>query len=266
MENKIRPIIEAMTPITLEQMKCIRLMDRIDSKFVIPASLLPDLLKAMSPFFKVQINDIGNRVAPYTTQYFDTPDLGMYVMHQNGKLNRQKIRIRTYVDVSQSHLEVKNKNNKGRTKKVRVAIADSHVDSVNDLKEKKAFLIEHSIFDVDNLVPSLGNEFKRITLVNNRATERITIDIDLSFHNYLTNETRSLGDIVIVELKQDGMQRSDFLDILMNFRIKKMSFSKYCMGTVATNEHIKYNRFKRRWAIINKQIHILTTTNNLIKP
>ncbi|MDL2222500.1 polyphosphate polymerase domain-containing protein [Bacteroidales bacterium OttesenSCG-928-M11] len=258
MESTIRPIIDTMKPITLQEMKCIRLMDRIDSKFVAPVSILPELLKEMSPFFKVQINDIGNRIAPYSTQYFDTPDLGMFVMHQNGKLNRQKIRIRTYIDVSQSHLEVKNKNNKGRTKKVRVSIDDSHVKSVQDLKEKKSFLDEHSLFNSNTLVPSLANEFKRITLVNNRATERITIDLDLSFHNYLTNETRSLGDLVIIELKQDGMQHSDFLDILMNFRIKKMSFSKYCMGTVVTNPQIKYNRFKRRWALINKQILLLT--------
>ncbi|GHU66096.1 VTC domain-containing protein [Bacteroidia bacterium] len=260
MSTEIVAILEKMQAISLDEMESIRLMDRIDSKFVAPVSLLPILLEEMIPYFRVQIiND--KRIAPYCTQYFDTPRLDMFVMHQNGKLNRQKIRIRSYIDSNLSFLEVKNKNNRGRTSKVRVPIQQSHLNSINELDDEKQFLEKNSIFDSDNLVPVLGNNFKRITLVNNRKTERITIDVDLSFTNYKTEKEKSLDKLMILELKQDGWKHSDFRDILNRMRIKKISFSKYCIGTFLTNPkintinpEIKYNRFKRKITRINKLI------------
>jgi hypothetical protein len=246
-------VLEKMQTITLSEMGNIRLMDRIDSKFVAPVSLLPQLLEEMLPYFRVQVNN-GVRMAPYCTQYLDTPDLKMFLMHQNGKLNRQKIRIRSYVDSNLSFLEVKNKNNKGRTNKRRVPVGVSHLTSIRDLKDEKQFLDENALFDTGILEPSLANNFNRITFVNNKATERITIDTHLSFLNYRTGNTKTLDNLMIIELKQDGWQHSDFRDILNRFRIKKISFSKYCMGTVLTNPGIKYNRFKGKWTIINKLI------------
>ena len=249
----IDALLNTMNPITLDEMKNIRLMDRVDSKYVAPVFLLPELLKEMMPYFKVQtINEV--RIAPYCTQYLDTPDLDMYVMHQNGKLNRQKVRIRSYVDSNLSFLEIKNKNNKGRTKKTRIPINLTHLTSVDDLDGDKPFLDENSLFCSDTLSPSLANDFKRITFVNNQATERITIDIDLSFSNYKTGEKKKFDDLMILELKQDGWRHSDFRDILNSFRIKRTPFSKYCMGMVLTDPHIKNNRFKGRLTRINKLI------------
>ncbi|MDL2322937.1 polyphosphate polymerase domain-containing protein [Bacteroidales bacterium OttesenSCG-928-A17] len=251
MIENIENILKGLTPITLEEMKDIRLMDRIDSKFVAPVALLPQLLKEMEPFFMVQTKN-DTRVAPYTTQYFDTPDLEMFVMHQNGKLNRQKIRIRSYADSDLSFLEIKNKNNKGRTSKKRIEVNQPAVRSIKEFQEEMDFLTEHSIFSAGSLIPSLSNNFHRITCVNNRKTERITIDINLSFLNERTGGETSFDDLMILELKQDGWQRSDFRDILLNLRIKKNSFSKYCMGVVLTDPSVKYNRFKNRLAKINK--------------
>lgn len=240
-----------MKAITLQQMQDIHLMDRIDSKFVASVSYLPALLSKMEPYFMVQINN-NKLITPYTTQYLDTKNLDLYLMHQNGKLNRQKIRIRSYVESGVSFLEFKNKNNKGRTKKVRVPASHSHIHSVQDFDDEISFLKANSLFDHDNLYPSLANSFKRITLVNNRKTERITIDIDLAFENYHSGEKKILEGLMILELKQDGWQHSDFRDILLDMRIKQLPFSKYCMGIVLTNPNVKYNRFKARWSLINK--------------
>jgi hypothetical protein len=252
MLEKIESILKQMDSISLEEMREVCLMDRVDSKFVAPLSFLPALLEEAKPYFRVQINDNGALLAPYTTQYLDTPCLDMFTMHHNGKLNRQKIRIRSYVDAALSFLEVKNKNNKGRTKKIRVPVNHAHVESVNDLTNEKGFLVENSLFETDALIPSLANDFKRITLVNSRKTERITIDVDLSFHNYFSDKKKSLDNLMILELKQDGWQHSDFRDILMKLRIKQGSFSKYCMGIFLTDPNVKYNRFRRRWNLINK--------------
>ncbi len=46
-----------------------------------------------------------NNIA-YHTIYLDTPDRDMYVTHQNGRIVREKIRIRTYIN-SDHFLEVK---------------------------------------------------------------------------------------------------------------------------------------------------------------
>lgn len=240
-----------MKDISLDEMQGIRLMDRIDSKYVISRSLLPELLERMAPCFKVQMIN-GSKIATYETQYLDTPDLKMFVMHQNGKLNRQKIRIRSYVDSKLSFLEIKNKNNKGRTRKIRVPIEVSHITSVHELNAEKEFLNENASFFTHELNPALSNNFKRITFVNNASTERITIDIDLSFLSHRTNNEHLLDGISILELKQEGHRHSDFKDILNSMRIKQLSFSKYCMGTIFTNPGIKYNRFKSRCTMINK--------------
>ena len=253
MATQIDIILKEMNSITLDEMKNIRLMDRIDSKYIASASLLPALLQKMIPFFRVQDND-GERIASYSTQYFDTPDLNMFVMHQNGKLNRQKIRIRSYVNSHLSFLEVKNKNNKGRTSKKRIQVGQSHLNSINELNEEKIFLSKHSLFDTEQLAPSLTNEFNRITFVNNKKTERITLDLNLSFRNCISQRSVDLGNLMILELKQDGWNHSDFRDILCDLRIKKTSFSKYCMGTVLTNPDSKYNRFKAKTKIITKLI------------
>jgi hypothetical protein len=244
-------LLDALPPITLEEMQQIRLMDRVDAKFVASAVSLPLLLAETLPYFKVQVAD-GKRLAAYRTQYLDTPAFGMFVMHQNGKLNRQKIRIRTYVDSNLSFLEVKNKTHKGRTKKIRVPVAHPHVRSIEELQDSRAFLERHSLFDSATLAPALSNRFSRITLVNLRQTERVTIDLNLSFTNATTGNRTALDNLMVLELKQDGRQRSDFRDILHRLRIKQMSFSKYCMGMALTDPNIKYNRFKRKCLFIHK--------------
>ncbi|GAB6012515.1 polyphosphate polymerase domain-containing protein [Viscerimonas tarda] len=254
MNIPINDILKQIAPITLDEMKHIRLMDRVDSKFVAPVHLLPDLLENLILDFKLQ-TIVGKPFAAYTTQYLDTPDLRFFLMHQNGKLNRQKIRIRSYVDSNLSFLEIKNKNNKGRTQKIRVPVEQTHIETVEDLADEQDFLHTHALFDLENLEPVLANTFNRITLVNNRATERITIDWDLNFQNLLTGIEDSPEKLMVLELKQDGRTASDFHDILNRLHVKPSAFSKYCMGTVLTNPNVKYNRFKSKWTQINKLIN-----------
>lgn len=251
MIDEIDKALKEMEVITLQQMQDIRLMDRVDFKFVAPVSCLPLLLLKMRPYFKVQINN-GKAISLYSTQYLDTESLDMFLMHQNGKLNRQKVRIRSYVESDMSFLEVKNKNNKGRTTKVRIPTAQSHIHSSLDFDEEISFLEENSLFCHEELHPSLSNTFKRITLVNNHKTERITIDFDLAFENYYSGIKKDLNQFMVLELKQDGWNHSVFRDILLEMQIKQYPFSKYCMGFVSTCDNIKYNKFKGQWILINK--------------
>ncbi|MCL1937253.1 MAG: polyphosphate polymerase domain-containing protein [Candidatus Azobacteroides sp.] len=234
---EIDAILKTMPPIALNEVKNIRLMERKDFKFVACISFLPQLLEAMIPYFRVQVVK-GKRIAPYSTQYLDTPYLDMYVMHRKGVSNRQKIRIRSYVDSNVSFLEIKNKNTSGWTNKVRVPNRCPEVLSGKELAANKQFLSENSAFDMNKLEPSLISHFDRITLVNNEKTERVTIDLNISFANCRTGKTQSLDKIMVLELKQDGWQYSPFWDIIDQFRIMQFSFSKYCVGIALTNPDV----------------------------
>ena len=238
-----------MIPISLAEMESVKLMNRIDTKFVVPACLLPEMLRLAQADYYIQEID-GQRFAAYDTLYYDTPDMQMYIRHHDRQLRRQKIRVRTYIDSDLTFLEVKNKNNKGRTKKKRIVV------QTNDLQDidagRREWLAGKAWYDVATLQPQLHTRFERITLVNRAKTERLTIDTALRWENVQTGQTAALGDAVVVELKRDGNQPSGMLDILRSLRIKPLSMSKYCIGVALTNPTVKNNRFRPKLRKIQK--------------
>lgn len=257
----LRNIITQYEPITLEQMSGIKLMNRTDTKFVTSERVLLELLKlARGDYFAQDIE--GERIARYFTAYFDTAAQDMYTMHQNGHLNRQKVRIRSYVDSRLNFLEVKTKNNHYRTKKKRITMTDFDVaDHPHDIVFKRQndafigydeFLRQNLRFAPESLTQQLENNFNRITLVNKARTERVTIDTGLKFHNLLTGKHCDLTGLAIIELKRDGLQPSPILDLLRQLRIQPQGFSKYCMGQAFTNDQLKRNRFKIRMRLAER--------------
>ena len=108
-------ILSHFAPITLEEMNDVRLLNRTDTKFVTTVPVLRRLLTMAQDDYYAQVID-GECIAPYYTVYFDTDDCAMYQKHESGHTNRQKLRIRSYVNSGLNFLEVKTKNNRGRTK------------------------------------------------------------------------------------------------------------------------------------------------------
>jgi hypothetical protein len=101
----------------------------------------------------------------------------------------------------------------------------------------------------------LNNHFTRITLVNKAKTERLTIDSNLCFHNLVSGINRDMGNLVIIELKRDGLQPSPVLEMLRCLRIHPHGFSKYCMGSALTNPDLQVHRFKPKLIEVNKIIN-----------
>lgn len=267
-------IIDDYESISLEQMNSVRLMNRTDTKFVTTTAMLPRFFEAACADYYIQEID-GRRVASYNTVYFDTERCDMFLAHHNGRLDRQKVRVRSYVDSKQSFLEVKTKNNHGRTKKKRVAVGDfgqmdSGVDEVlgrggdEVSHECGEFLAHYLHYAPSMLKEQLENNFERITLVNKAKTERLTIDTNLCFHNIQTGKDKSLDSLVIIELKRDGTMPSRVLGILRDLRIKPMGFSKYCMGMVMTNDSIKRNLFMPRLRRIARMANRNETHENIL--
>jgi len=249
-KNKVSKLIDSFEPISLAEMDSVQLMNRVDTKFLIENSQLPELLtKALGYYSVLEIN--GKRILPYSTIYFDTDDADMYMMHHNGRLNRLKIRRRSYVESGISFLEIKIKSNKGRTTKDRIGITKSQFESHVLEPDEQLFLKEVS-FQTSCLKPQLKNSFQRITLVDKTLTERVTLDIDLSFQNISDGNSKSVEGLVIVEMKQEGACCSSFRKCLNELRIKPGSMSKYCLGMVLVNPDLKNNRFKNKLRKINK--------------
>ena len=251
----MKEILNQFDPITLEQMSSIRLMNRTDTKFVTTIGQLRRLLLMAKDDYMVQEIE-GERIAPYYTLYFDTDDCAMYTAHESGHTNRQKLRIRSYVNSGLNFLEVKTKNNHGRTKKKRVLVHE--FDPMNperdicfhcqnkEFCEYDDFLRSNLQYDPFTLCEQLENRFDRITLVNKGLTERLTIDTNLQFHNIATGNYRRMDNLAIIELKRDGRVPSPILALLRELRIKPHGFSKYCIGSAITNDGLHCNRLKPR--------------------
>ena len=120
-DSNIKELLDSMEPITLEQMSGIRLMNRLDTKYVASKAQLVQLLGLLQDKYYVQ-ETLERRVIPYLTTYYDTRDHVMYIMHHNRRARRMKVRVRTYVASNLTFLEVKNKNNHARTKKKRIEV------------------------------------------------------------------------------------------------------------------------------------------------
>lgn len=251
----MRHLVDTYRPITLEQMSGIKLMNRIDTKFVTTVPRLLLLLEMARDSYRIQ-ETAGKRIIPYSTLYFDSEQLDMYTTHHCGHLPRQKARVRSYTDSQLHFLEVKTKDNHRRTRKKRISLSNfipsSHEARTMTLKpgantaQRDAFMAHHLKMEASLLLPQLENSFNRITLVNDDRTERLTIDTSLRFHNITTGCDCDLTGLVIIELKRDGRCQSPVLEMLRLLRIKPQGFSKYCMGTALTNPHARANRFKKR--------------------
>ena len=246
-------------------MEGVKLMNRIDTKYAVPISILPHILQAaQSDYYAQEIN--GRRIATYDTMYYDTDSLDMYIRHHDRQLVRQKIRVRQYVDSHLTFLEIKRKNNKGRTKKKRIVVPgfDIKAETPSVLKHKrlpdeavtvKSFIDAKSNYSWSDISPHLWTKFHRITLVNKAKTERLTIDMDLVWDNVVSGEAKTYPELVIIELKRDGNVPSKMTDIMLAHRIHPFKISKYCIGTVLTTPGIKANRFKKKIRLIEKMLH-----------
>jgi len=236
--------------IGLQEMDKVKLMNRTDHKYWFSLTELSAVLESINQqYYILQID--GKDHMPYSTTYFDTIKDEMFIAHHNGKLNRYKIRKRKYLISGIGFLEIKFKNNKGRTIKKRI-----RTDGPSDQFTEKEiqFIQTNTPYSAEELQLSLLNNFTRLTLVNKNFKERCTIDIDLKYKN--ENKDVNLGNLVIVEVKSEGNSNISALELaLRDNRLKAAGFSKYCVGRTITDSGLKRNEFKRKIRRIEKVIN-----------
>lgn len=231
--------------ITLEEIKGVELMNRIDTKFVISRSVFNNILPELAEGYN-SLEVEGTKMSAYTTQYFDTPDYDFYMEHHNGSGTRYKVRIRNYIESGVYFLEIKKKF-KGRTDKKRISVSNFEDEMTDSSKN----YIGAALGSDKTLECKLYNSFDRITLVNKTEKERLTIDLNLNYKSSIG--TKGYNHVVIAELKQENINRKSlFYETMKKNIIRPNGFSKYCIGAITLDPDLKYNNFKSNILLLDK--------------
>lgn len=238
-------ILQNFQPITLEEMDAVKLMNRTDTKFVLNRTFFNQILSELATSYRV-LEIEKKRTSSYKTLYYDTKEFQLFLDHHNGRGNRFKVRIRNYVESKLFFLEIKNKF-KGRTDKKRRKVEDFQME----LNPESIKYINKVVGKDITLMPKLWNSFDRITLVNTKEIERLTLDLNLTFEWH--DKKRAFEHIVVAELKQENVNRNSlFYSLMKKNTVRPNSISKYCVGGIALNPELKGNNFKDKFILIDK--------------
>ncbi|MCX7736473.1 MAG: polyphosphate polymerase domain-containing protein [Candidatus Kapabacteria bacterium] len=237
--NELNSHLKDFKSIPLDVLDKNNLLNRFDTKFVVSPKNLKRIFEILIEEYSIlEINN--RRIFRYKNLYFDTDDFLFYFQHHNGKTDRLKIRFRQYSSNESCFFEIKQKHNNYTTKE-RLPV-DSNVFELNDGTSK---MVENSIgLNPDILSPKIWVFYDRITLLHKQLPEKITIDTNINFKTI--DELKKFPEIAILEVKHKRLNNySDTIhNIERNNLIKKVNFSKYCMGIIASDYPVKYNRFK----------------------
>ena len=243
LETSLIGILQDFKPVSLEEIAAYQLEDRVDTKFILSSKQLLELVPFLNAEFQV-LKVATYLLQPYDNLYYDTPDFQFYHMHHNGQTNRNKVRERHYQSTGERFLEVKHKNNKGRTIKERIPLSNQAVTTQ---------FLEQYLSEVEALTPVLGSSYKRISLISNNHLQRLTLDFDLSFTRPAIKAPIILQNLAIAEFKQGAFSRnSGFDDLRRQFQLRPTAISKYCIGCSLHYPFLKQNRFKPTLHLIRK--------------
>ena len=220
----------------LEQLGGADLQQRVDRKYLAPAWALEELADELCATHSLLEVD-GRTGFRYRSAYLDTPDLGCFHAHRQGRRLRWKARTRLYRDSDLCRFEVKLKTGRGDTDKHALTIDPAEFGT---LPEDGGDLLRGLLADRYGqqaprvLVPTLTVDHRRSTLVSLAGDGRLTIDSDLRFRGPRGTAGRMRPSTVLLETKSaDGRSLADLL--LREAGIRPVSVSKYCVGVALTH-------------------------------
>jgi hypothetical protein len=246
MLNEIESVLNQFDKIDLEGLEKVKLLNRVDSKFIFHVNELHFILKMIKDDYSLlEINDLHS--FNYETVYFDSSKFQLYHAHHNGKLNRFKIRRRHYLYNNQNFFEIKQKIKGNRTHKFRIEKSGEG----NIFSEFEQEMLNLSGAPKIDLEEKLKVNYTRLTFASKSKNERITVDLDLTFSNL--NAKKEFKGLAILEVKQGSMNRnSGVLVCLKTKKIRPLSISKYAIGIAMIESGVKKNAFKSKILQINK--------------
>lgn len=177
--ESIHLVLDHLKPVSLDVVSATAdLLVRYDTKYLVPIELLGDLYSSVSSRVAI-LEHGGQRVSRYETTYYDTPTLRSYHDHSKGRRKRFKIRIRRYSSGA-GYLEAKVKLPRGQTRKIRWPVGSEFLP--DEISGAERNLVDQAMIDegydvtTEPLVRTMDGVFERVTLFDEHARERITID------------------------------------------------------------------------------------------
>lgn len=215
-----------------------QLLGRIDSKFELARTRLPQLLQALAPSH-VLLHSAGQPVANYVTLYFDTLDHQFLHDHLRGRRPRHKLRIRHYPDRRLSMLEVKTRMPGDRTeKRLRPRAYGGSELSAEERQWAAACTGQQHEVQL-----TAWTSCQRLTLLGRDANERLTVDLNIALGT--VGGARSLRDTALIELKQlHRAAESPALLALRGAAARRVRLSKYVAAMMTLAEPAPLARFK----------------------
>ena len=236
-----------MKPIGLDDIEGVELMNRLDQKFLIHRNWIPSLLmQCREDYCMLEVS--GQRISSYQNQFLETPEQKCFNDHTRGRKDRYKARIRRYGSTGVTFLEIKHKTVHGRTIKERLTREEGNAIGEPLTAIEQTFLQSHLPYSGVALTPMIC-EFERCTLVSKERGERVTIDSSIAFHH--ENQRADLGDLTVLEIKQERINRfSPIHNALKTFAgappplARPTRMSKYIMGRLLLNPALKARLYK----------------------
>lgn len=230
--------LEQFSTVDLETLLSYALLDRWDTKFLLPIERLPEFIEVLKNDYKaLEINN--NKISVYRNDYLDTDERTLFHQHRIGKLPRYKIRYRHYINSRISFLEIKKKIINGKTVKQRWEISFLETNLHAQYLNEQNFPIATT---AAQLHLSLSNAFQRIALVSQQLKERVSIDFDLRFSQH--SREIAMPSHAVVEVKQLQLnEHSIVFKKLRSWNITPLQFSKYCIGTCLLNPQLPSSAF-----------------------
>ena len=247
MQLALQELPEDFRPVSLEEIGAVSLPHRVETKFLLRESRLPELLRMLAgDYLRLQIGH--QHSFRYTTNYFDTGDARLYLDHHNGYLRRMKVRCRRYDATGQCFFEIKQKVNAQRSDKMRFAVAGLMEDI---LTAEQAAEIHYPRLAAQSLCYSLTSAFRRSSFCDTAFTERMTIDTGITACN--DRDARAFPGLALVEIKQNFFSRSSTaMKALQRVGAIHSPFSKYALGKALLHPELKRNNFKPLLSLLTK--------------
>lgn len=230
-------------------------LKRIDRKFLLNWKQFSEVLAELEKDFKVlEIN--GKKIFSYDNVYMDTNDYLFYNQHQDRKKSRTKVRTRYYVDSNLAFFEFKQKVN-WITSKYRYEFPSEEHGFMTKGKKRFFEWVWQSMYDGEKapeISPAIKTKYRRITLVNKKWNERLTIDFDIKAVDLRWEHTTEvdLKNLVIIESKSLS-KKCISSKIMEKHSIKQAkACSKYSLWVVYSGLAQKYDTFKETMEEIKK--------------
>lgn len=211
---------------TIEQLQSRALLTRFEDKFILPVALLSEFLVDMAlHYLRIPLSS-SCEMEDYETVYFDTQDMQLYRHGQRVPSQRQKVRLRRYRQRRCCFLEVKSKDNKGTTRKVRTV--HDYCDDSLTLSDRE-FVHQQLFVPKPELFPQATVRYKRLSCLSTVSMERITVDCSLQYLQAMGSMNLS-GAVIVESKRSDRTQPSFAQSWLQEHGIFPSVFSKFKTG------------------------------------